>query len=153
LPGFGNSSHAFTGHTVIRFLRVSAKFGTCTIVSVNGILVEAKMCTFTLESTHFIFNKCPIYNHDGASAKFSTNSHETDYSVCCCTVLGVLLKKGQCQERPLIITLGSFRFFPQKFAWIIACQGAPPVPMVPPVTSFRISDIFIDHRCHLYLWH
>ncbi len=24
-------------------------------------LAEAKMCTFTLESTHFIFNKCPIY--------------------------------------------------------------------------------------------
>jgi hypothetical protein len=49
-------------------------------VSVNGTLFEAKMWTFTLESTHFIFNKCPIYNHDGASAKFSTNSHETDYS-------------------------------------------------------------------------
>ncbi len=29
----------------------------------------------------FIFNKVPIYTHDGASAKFSTNSHETDYSV------------------------------------------------------------------------
>jgi hypothetical protein len=36
--------------------------------------------TFTLESTHFIFNICPIYTHDGASAKFSTNSQETDYS-------------------------------------------------------------------------
>jgi hypothetical protein len=50
-------------------------------VSVNGILVEDKMCIFTLESTHFMFDKCPIYTHDGASAKFSTNSHETDYSV------------------------------------------------------------------------
>ncbi len=60
-----------------------AQFGICTIVSLNGNgrLVETKMCTFTLESTHFIFNKCPIYNHDGASIKFSTNSHETDYSV------------------------------------------------------------------------
>jgi hypothetical protein len=38
------------------------------------------MCTFTLESTHLIFNKCPIYTHVGASAKFSTNSQETDYS-------------------------------------------------------------------------
>jgi hypothetical protein len=38
-------------------------------VSVNGTLVGAKMCTFTLESTHFIFNKCPIYTHVGASAK------------------------------------------------------------------------------------
>ncbi len=64
-------------HTVIRFVWVSAKFGTCTVVSVNGTLVEAKMFTFTLESTQFIFNKCPIYTHDGASAKFSTNSHGT----------------------------------------------------------------------------
>ncbi len=67
--------------TVIRFLWVSAKFGTCTVVSVNRTLVEAKMCTFTLESTHFIFNKCPIFTHDNASAKFSPNSPETDYSV------------------------------------------------------------------------
>jgi hypothetical protein len=52
-------------------------------VSVNGTPVEDKLCTLTLESTHFIFNLCPIYNHDGASAKFSTNSQETDYSVCC----------------------------------------------------------------------
>ncbi len=54
---------------------------TCIVVSVNGTLFEAKMCTFTLESRHFIFKKCPIYIHDGANAKFSTNSHETDYSV------------------------------------------------------------------------
>ncbi len=37
-------------------------------------------CAFTFESTHFFFNKCPIYTYDGASAKFSTNSQETDYS-------------------------------------------------------------------------
>jgi hypothetical protein len=49
-------------------------------VNVNGTLVEAKMRTFTLESTHFIFNKCPINTHDGASFKFSTKSQETDYS-------------------------------------------------------------------------
>jgi hypothetical protein len=49
-------------------------------MSVNGTLVDAKMCIFTLESKYFFFNKCPIYNHDDASAKFSTNSHETDYS-------------------------------------------------------------------------
>ncbi len=48
-------------------------------MSVNGTLVEAKTCSFTLESSHFIYNKCSIYSHDGASAKFSTNSHETDY--------------------------------------------------------------------------
>ncbi len=39
-------------YTVIRFLWVSARFGTCTVVSVNGAPVEAKVCTFTLESTH-----------------------------------------------------------------------------------------------------
>ena len=49
-------------------------------MSVTGTLVEAKMCKLTLESTHFIFNKCAICTHDGESAKFSTNSHETDYS-------------------------------------------------------------------------
>jgi hypothetical protein len=60
---------------------VGAKFGTCTVVNVNGVLVEYKMCTFTLESTHLIFNKCLIYTHDCASVKFSTNLRETDYSV------------------------------------------------------------------------
>jgi hypothetical protein len=87
--------------TVIRFEWVSAKFGTCTVVSVSGTLVEAQMCVFALESTHFFCNKCPIYKHDGASNKFSTNSHGTDYSVwqqhgltlylCCC---GILLRKS-----------------------------------------------------------
>jgi hypothetical protein len=48
--------------------------------TVNGTLVEAKMCTFTLKSSHFIFNKCPMYTHDGTSAKFITNSQGTDYS-------------------------------------------------------------------------
>ncbi len=67
-------------NTVIRLVRVSAKFGTCTVVSVHGTLVEVKMFTFTLESTNFMFNMCPIYTHDSESAKFSTNSHETDYS-------------------------------------------------------------------------
>ncbi len=71
----------FTAFTVIRFMWVSAKFGTCTVVSVNGTLVENKMRRFKGECEHFSFNKCPIYTHDGASAKFNTNSHETDNSV------------------------------------------------------------------------
>ncbi len=50
-------------------------------MSVNETLVEAKLCTFNLESTHFIFTKCPVYTHDGASV--STNSQETDYSAVC----------------------------------------------------------------------
>jgi hypothetical protein len=46
-------------HTTL--LSISCEFvlnlvGTCTVLSVNGTLVEAKLCTFTLESTHFIFN-------------------------------------------------------------------------------------------------
>ncbi len=52
-------------------------------MSVNGTLVEAKWCTLTTEPTHFIFDKCSIYTHDGASAKFSTNSHETDLQCSC----------------------------------------------------------------------
>ncbi len=60
---------------------VSAKFGTCTVVSVNGTLVEDKMRGFKGECAHFSFNKCPIYTHDSASDKFSTNSHKTDNSV------------------------------------------------------------------------
>ncbi len=67
--------------TVIRFVLVSAKFA-CTVVTVNGTLVETKMCPFTLKFMHFIFNKCPIYTHDCASVLLSTGCDETDF----CTV-------------------------------------------------------------------
>jgi hypothetical protein len=69
-----------TVHTVIRFVWVNAKFGICTVVSINGTFVEDEMRRFEGEYALFIFNKCPIYIHDGASAKFSTNSHEIDNS-------------------------------------------------------------------------
>ncbi len=49
-------------------------------MSVNGTLVEDKMRRFKGECAHFWFNNCFFYTHDGASAKFSTNSHETDNS-------------------------------------------------------------------------
>ncbi len=62
-------------HTVTRFVWVSAKFGTYTVVSVNGTLIEDKLRRFKDEFSHFSLNKCPIYSHDGASDKFSTNSH------------------------------------------------------------------------------
>ncbi len=92
-------------HTVIRSVWVSAKFGTCAVVSVNGTLVEAKMWTFTLEYMHFIFNKCPIYTHDNASAKFSTNSHGTDYSA---NANCLHLKQFTCKRalRQVFICLG-----------------------------------------------
>ena len=61
---------------------VSDKFSTCTVESVNGTLVEDKMRRLKGERAHFIFNKGPIYTYDGASAKFNTKSHETDYSAC-----------------------------------------------------------------------
>ncbi len=47
---------------------------------VNGTLFEDKMRRFKGECEHFSFNKCPIYTHDGASAKFSTNLQEVDNS-------------------------------------------------------------------------
>ncbi len=49
-------------------------------MSENRTLVEEKMRRVKGECANFSFNKCPIYAHDGASAKFSTNSHETDNS-------------------------------------------------------------------------
>jgi hypothetical protein len=64
------------GHTTLSgSCQVSAKLGTCTVVGLNGTLVEAKMFTITPESTHFIFNKCPIYRgvdpRDGAYANLA----------------------------------------------------------------------------------
>ncbi len=70
-PGLGSR------YTVIRSVWVSAKFGTCTVVSVNGTLVEDKMLRFKGECAQLSFDKCPIYTDDGASAKFGTNSHES----------------------------------------------------------------------------
>jgi hypothetical protein len=72
---------AIFSYTVIRFVWLSAKFGTCTVVIVNGTLVEDKMRRFNSECAHFSFNLRPIYTDDGASAKSNTNSHETDNSV------------------------------------------------------------------------
>jgi hypothetical protein len=75
-----NPARPTESNTVIRFLYVSAQFGTCTVVSINGTLVEGKMLRFEGECAHFSFDMCLIYTHDGANAKFSTNSHETDNS-------------------------------------------------------------------------
>jgi hypothetical protein len=69
-------------HTRIYAQTVIVSRGTCTVVSVNKSLVEDRMCRFKNKFVHFIFKKCPIYTHDGASAKFCTNSHETDNSAC-----------------------------------------------------------------------
>ncbi len=79
---FGESLETLRAvYTVIHFLWISAKFGTCTVVRANGTQVEDKMRRFKGECAQFSFNQCPIYTHDGASAKFSTNSQEMDNSV------------------------------------------------------------------------
>ncbi len=62
----GESYTKDTVHCFLFRVKLALHFvGTCTVVSVNEALVEAKMCTFTLEPTNFIFTKCPIYTHDG----------------------------------------------------------------------------------------
>ncbi len=49
-------------------------------MSVNGTLVEE--CIDSRVNAHILASKSvPIYTYDVASVKFSTNSHETDYSV------------------------------------------------------------------------
>ncbi len=52
-------------------------------MSVNWTRVEDKMRRFMGKCALFCFNKSPIYNHYDASAKYSTNSHETGNSVLC----------------------------------------------------------------------
>ncbi len=74
-------SQVASNFTVIRFLWVSAKFGTCTVVSVNLTIDEDKMRRFKGECAQLSFHKWPIYTHDGASAKFRTKSQEMDNSV------------------------------------------------------------------------
>ncbi len=63
-------------------------------MSVNGTLVEDKMLGVKGESEHFSFNMCPIYTHDGASAKFSTNSQEMDNSARFCYFFYILSFKN-----------------------------------------------------------
>ncbi len=67
----------FVGYTLhfnpFRLKLYSAKFGTYSVVSVNGTLVEDIMHTFKSECALFSFSMCTIYTHYGASAKFFTN--------------------------------------------------------------------------------
>ncbi len=50
-------------------------------MSVNGTQFADKMRRFKGECDQCSFKKCPFYTHDGAIAKFSTSSQETDNSV------------------------------------------------------------------------
>ncbi len=92
--------------TISRFMWVSDKFGTCTVVSVNRTLVEYKMRRFKDEFAHFSLNKCPIYTDDGASDKFSTDSHETDNMQCAVLLVAefVLWSNNLSERTPLLDT-------------------------------------------------
>ncbi len=82
---------------------------------VTGTLVEDKIRRFKSECAYFTFNKYLIYTHDGASAKFNTNSQETDNSVgnsivskkACTGSESLAIKTGaapfvrNCELRPL----------------------------------------------------
>ncbi len=67
--------------TAIHFVSISAKFGICTVVGLNGRLLKLKYALGTLECAYFSFNKCPLQTNDGANAKFSTNRDKMDCSV------------------------------------------------------------------------
>ncbi len=48
-------------YTVIRFVSITAKFDTCTVMGLNGTLdIKLKYANGTLECAYFSFNKCPI---------------------------------------------------------------------------------------------
>ncbi len=140
-------------YTVNRFVGVSAKFGTCTVVSVNG----NEMRWFKGECAHFSWNKCPIYTLDGAGAKFITNSHETDNSVRTRTsylkMWSQLLLKltiGFDTEiymilynlsKPEIVSLLSetrktrFLNYYLHYPSVLLCQGTRKLPAPPPLYS------------------
>ncbi len=65
--------------TVIVRLLMAKEFDICTVVSVNGTLVEDKMRRSKGECAHFSFNKCPIYTHATVQVSNLTLlfSHET----------------------------------------------------------------------------
>ncbi len=73
-------------------------------MSVNGILVEDKKRGFKGEGAHFSFNKCPIYTHDSASAKFGTNSQETDNSVLGFVNEQIFEFAHSSSQRPIALT-------------------------------------------------
>jgi hypothetical protein len=75
-------------YNVNRFVRISAKFGTCTVVSVNWTLVEDKMRRFKGEYTvHILAATIVLFTLYVDGARACTNSHETDNSV---SILGIL---------------------------------------------------------------
>ncbi len=67
---------------------------------VNGTLVEGKKRRFKGECDQFSFKKkCPIYTHNGASAKFSTNSREPNYSVHISSISRIFARNKQYKKK------------------------------------------------------
>ncbi len=62
-----------------------------------------------MHNAHVSFNKCPIY--DGASAKFSTNSHETDNSVHC---TGSVMKSHRQWPMAQLLSTEIIQFLAEK---------------------------------------
>jgi hypothetical protein len=123
-------------------------------VSVNGTLVEDKMRRFKGECAHFCFDNCFIYTHYGASAKFSTNSPETDNSATniYCNVL-------HCKQRSFptyfflnfflnfISFISYFHLIDSQILHNIYFLDSPPSKYYPFLHSPLISDIISFFTC------
>jgi hypothetical protein len=116
------------------------KFGTCIVVSVNRTLVEAKMHRFHCECEHFSFNKRPNYTHDGASAKFSSNSHEKD-----------VFLQYTCIFSDLRDSLRSFcRLLLSSLAWSSHPECLHCLPFLPTCLLYmsRLPVLRMSQSCH-----
>jgi hypothetical protein len=122
-------------HKVIRFVLVSAKFGTCTVVSVNGTLVAAKMCTFTLESTHFIFNKCPLYSTVQVQklALTHTKRFTVNHILSCSRIV-----------RPIMVIYKSLE---DTWMWKLVWGLALTIPFLGILVSNFRYCVFVGERC------
>ncbi len=70
-------------HTVARFPLISAKFGICTVVGLNGTLVEAKICTMHIlvsEVRILASTSVPFRLTTVQMPNYCTNLDEKDYS-------------------------------------------------------------------------
>ncbi len=94
-------------------------------MSVKGTQVEDKMRRFKGECAQFSFNRCPIYAHDGASAKFSTNLQETDNSVG-----GPQKREGQKQQLRDVVASGQLIFSVSDCELVVVLVGLLPLPPV-----------------------
>ncbi len=84
--------------TVIRFLWVSAKFGTCTVVSVNGTHVEDKMRRFKGECEHFsiLSSTCVPCKLTTVQVPNLALTHTRRITVCIASMEFSLLTNSQC---------------------------------------------------------